>query len=138
MKPYFALILLLIVIDTFAAGSTVKNSTIINKVNIKHSRNIAIGKAEANQGSVLLKGAQLKNSTVVNNARIKNSNNLALGFGGKAEANQGVVKISKSLSGVKIVNEADISHSTNVAIEIGGIGKLLGTNQSSQGSIIIK
>lgn len=133
-----SLIIILISINSFAAGSSVKSSTIINISNIKRSRNVAIGSAEANQGSVSLKNAKVNNSTIINKAKITNSNNVAIGFVGKAEANQGAVKVSKSLNGVKIVNEANISNSTNVALEGGGIGKLLGTNKSNQGSIIME
>jgi hypothetical protein len=139
MKTYLiSLVILLISVESFAAGSTVNSSTITNKATIKRSRNVAIGSAEANQGSISLKNANVSNSTIVNNAKITNSNNIAIGFAGKAEANQGAVKISKSLNGVTIANEADINNSTNIAIEAGGLGSLFGTNKSSQGSIIME
>jgi hypothetical protein len=139
MKTYlFSLIIVLISVDSFAAGSTVKSSTIINKAKVKNSRNVAIGSAEANQGAVSLKNSNLNNSTIINKAKITNSNNVAVGFGGKAEADQGSVRVSKSLNGVTIVNDANISNSTNIAVEAGGLGKLFGTNKSSQGSIIME
>jgi hypothetical protein len=139
MKTNFILLVIVLVsVDSFAAGSTVNNSTIVNKATIMRSRNLAIGSAEANQGSISLNNANMRNSTIINKVKITNSNNVAIGFGGKAQANQGAVKASKSLSGVKIVNEANISNSTNVAVEVGGIGRLFGTNKSNQGSIILE
>ncbi len=133
-----SVIIVLISTNTFAAGSTVKSSTITNAAKIKSSRNVAIGSAEANQGGVLLNNAKLNNSTIVNTAKITNSNNVAVGLGGKAQAHQGAVKVSKNLQGVTIVNDATISNSTNVAVEVGGFGKLFGTNKSTQGSIVME
>lgn len=84
--------------QAFAAGSTVKNSTITNKANIKNSQNMALGlgkgDATANQGAVQIENSKVKNSTITNKANIKNSQNMALGLGkGDATANQGSVQI---------------------------------------------
>jgi hypothetical protein len=131
-KLFFLLSLIAIPISAFSAGSTVNNSTISNTSNIKNSTNTSlggIGKAEANQGSIVVKGANLTNATIVNNATVKNSSNIAR----SAEANQGSIKISKSLNGVTVVNKANITNSANVAT-----GGLFGTNSSDQGSIIFK
>ncbi|MCH9696887.1 MAG: hypothetical protein K0U68_02175 [Gammaproteobacteria bacterium] len=120
------------------AGSKVKSTNILNNAKIKNSANIAIEDAEANQGSIAIKGANVSGSTIVNNAKIKNSANVAIGLGGKAEANQGAVKISRSVNGVTVVNNADISNSANIAVDVLGLGGLFGTDESNQGSIVIK
>jgi len=120
-----------------SAGSSIKNTVISNKSNIKNSANTSIGglnKSEANQGSIVTKGANLNNSTIVNNTTIKNSANIAAG----GEANQGVIKISRPLRGVTIVNKASIRNSTNAAVDVLGTGNILDTNKSQQGSIIFK
>ncbi|MBN2701687.1 MAG: hypothetical protein JXR29_09585, partial [Methylothermaceae bacterium] len=51
-----------------------------------------LGDAEANQGSVKIKGSTVKNSTVSNRANVKNSANVAKGgLLSDAQANQGSV-----------------------------------------------
>ncbi len=124
------------------AGSAIKNSSITNQARVKNSANLAIsagaGRAEANQASIRVKGANLTNATVINRATVSNSANVAIAAGGRAEANQGAVVIKKSLNGVTIVNDSNISNSANIAVDAMGLGSLLGTNESSQGSVIIK
>ena len=123
--------------ESFSEGNIVNQSVIINRSSIKNSTNTSIGgisRAEANQGGVIIKDIRLSNSTIVNDVRIKNSRNVAIG----GEANQGTIKVSKSLNGVTIVNKANINNSTNVATDVLGIGRLFGTNESQQGSIIFK
>lgn len=132
-----ALSLIVISANAFSAGSTINSSFISNQSSIKNSSNTSIsttGKAEANQGSIVVQGARLNNSTIINNASIQNSTNTAR----DAEANQGVIKISRSLNGVTVVNNANIKNSANVASDSLGVGALFGTNESQQGSIIFK
>ncbi len=139
---FFGMAIGLVSTCCLAAGSTIKNSTITNQSTVKNAANLAIsagaGKADANQASIRIKGANLTNSTVVNRARISNSANVAIAAGGRVEANQGAVVIKKSLNGVTIVNDSNINNSANVAVDVMGVGSLLGTNESNQGSIIIK
>jgi hypothetical protein len=68
--------------QAFAAGSKVTNSTIKNKANISNSTNTAGKAAEANMGTIKLKGADVKNSTISNDATIRNSTNKASGGSG--------------------------------------------------------
>ena len=84
--------------NAFAAGSTIKGSTITNKSTVKNAANLAIstglGSAEANQGSVKIKGSTVKDSTITNKSTVKNAANLAISTGlGSTKANQGSIEI---------------------------------------------
>ena len=145
MKTFTRILAIVVMLDgpcSMAAGSSIKNSTVTNQSTVKNAANLAIspgaGKAEANQASIRIKGARLSNSTVVNRSRVSNSANVAIAAGGRAEANQGAVVIKKSLNGVTLVNDSNIKNSANIAVDVMGIGGLLGTNESNQGSIVIK
>ncbi len=66
--------------STFAAGSKINKSKIINKSTNKNVINAAIGKDNtANVGSINIKGAKINKSKIINKSTNKNVINAAIG-----------------------------------------------------------
>jgi hypothetical protein len=77
---------------TWAEGSKIEKSTLINAAQTTNSLNAAIGEnASANTGAISIKGSQVSKSTVINASSTTNSLNAAIGKG--ASANTGSVDI---------------------------------------------
>ncbi|BCX88108.1 hypothetical protein MIN45_P0475 [Methylomarinovum tepidoasis] len=80
-------------------------------------------------------GSKIKNSTITNKSTVKNAANLAISTGiGKAEANQGSIKIKGStVKNSTITNKSTVKNAANLAISTG-----LGSTKANQGSIDIE
>lgn len=77
---------------SFAEGSKIEKSTLVNASSNKNVLNAAIGKdASANTGSISIKGSEVSKSTIVNASSNKNVLNAAIGEG--SSANTGSIDI---------------------------------------------
>ena len=80
-------------------------------------------------------GSKIEGSTITNKSTVKNAANLAISTGlGKAEANQGSVRIKGStVKNSTITNQSTVQNAANLAISTG-----LGSTKANQGSVDIE
>ncbi len=70
---------------SFAAGTEVKKSIVVNNAKVNKSAAIAVGKNnKADVGSIRMTGAKVKKSIIVNNVKVNKSAAIAVGKGNKA------------------------------------------------------